>query len=249
MENIKNELDKLNIMSSLDDTAELNRMMENYRNCPKAIKYLKDLGATDEMIENNIVKINDLVNDLNYCSNCPGIDNCKKSNPLLITKIVIRHGFIERELTPCKRVLEKMEIEKRFAIADFDTSWYANDLQEIDKTHQRGKVIMKYLSYLEDESDDWIFINGETNTGRSYLAASIAVDLARKQKGPLCYINAPLRFKELNDLSYSNKKRELMTSQEVGAINEDGKDKCIVIVRDVKPFIDDKYLFIHHLYY
>ncbi|MBR0294848.1 MAG: ATP-binding protein [Bacilli bacterium] len=237
MDNVKDKIRDLNILSSLDDEEMYIKMKQAYLDCPKAIKYLKDLGVPDDVIEKNIVKVYDLVKDLNYCSKCPGIENCKKDNPLLITKLVYHFGFLERELTPCKRVLDKVEIEGKFRVRDFDDAWIANDLSLIDQTKARKEVIKKYVNYLKDVSDEWIFINGEANTGRSYLAASIAVDIARQKKGPLCFMNSALRFKELNDLSYSNKRKfqemlDLYSTCQVLVIDDFGSEYKNDFVRD-----------------
>ena len=127
MDNIKDKLNQLNIMSSLDDEEMYLLMKQAYLDCPRAIKYLKDLGVPEDVIEKNYVKIYDLVKDINYCSNCPGIENCKKDNPLLITKLVYHFGFLERELTPCKRVLDKVEVEGKFKVRDFEDAWIGPD--------------------------------------------------------------------------------------------------------------------------
>lgn len=237
MDNIKDKINQLNIMSSLDDEEVYARMKQAYLDCPKAIKYLKDLGVPEDVIEKNYVKIYDLVKDINYCSKCPGIDNCKKDNPLLITKLVYHFGFLERELTPCKRVLDKVEVEGKFKVRDFEDNWIGNDLKELDQTKARKEVLKKYVNYTKDLSDEWIFINGETNTGRSYLAATIAVDAARKKKGPLCFINSALRLKELNDLSYNNKKRfqemlDLYSTCQVLIIDDFGSEFKNDFIRD-----------------
>ena len=202
---VKDTIKDLNIMSALDDEEALRQMKEAYLNCPKAIKFLKSLNVPDPIIEQNIVKVYDLVKDLNYCSKCPGIQNCKKDNPLLVTKLVYRFGVLDRELTPCKKMLGQVEVENKFRVRDFDDEWLTADLKKIDVTKPRKEVVKKYVDYINDRSDEWIYITGENNTGRSYLAATIAVDLANQKKGPICFINSALRFKELNDLSYSNK--------------------------------------------
>lgn len=46
--------------------------------------------------------------------------------------------------------------------------------------------------------------------------------------------------------SYSNKKRPLMTPDEVRMINENNKNQCIVIINNIRPFLAKKYSFLEH---
>ena len=234
---VKDTLKDMKIMSSLEDEEILKQMKEAYLNCPKAIKFLQSLGVPEQIIDQNIVKVYDLVKDFNYCSHCPGIDKCNKENPLLITKLVYRFGVLDRELTPCKKMLGKVEVETKFRIRDFDDEWLNADLKNIDVTKPRKEVVKKYVDYINDRSDEWIYITGENNTGRSYLAATIAVDLAKQKKGPICFINSSLRFKELNDLSYSNKSKfqellDLYSTCQVLIIDDFGSEYKTDFLRD-----------------
>ena len=207
MDSVKDTMNNLNIMSSIEDDEYLKQLKAEYLSCPEAIKEIKRLGIPEEKIDESLIKIHDFVNDLKYCLNCPGMDKCQKTNPLLKVNLVYTHGFIERELTPCDKMLQKVEIQSRFKVHDFDNEWLDNDITKLDKTRGRAQALKKYLDYTKDLSDSWIFLTGEQNTGRSYFAASLALDLARRTKGDICYINAPLRFKELSDFSLKNKNK------------------------------------------
>ena len=67
------------------DEKLLEDMKKSYMACPQAIKYCNELGIPADKVEENIVKIYDLVRDINYCSKCPGVKKCAKSNPFPIT--------------------------------------------------------------------------------------------------------------------------------------------------------------------
>ena len=175
--------------------------------CRQAVKYVNDLGIPEDKIDEAIVKINDFVDDLNYCQNCPGIKACQKKNPMVINKLTYTNGVVDVTITPCKKFLEKVSVESNLKVNDFDGDSFDIELTKIDKSSARAKVLKKYSDYLEDVSDDWIYITGSLNSGRTYLANALAVDLARKNKGPVCFINASLRFKEMADASYRDKAR------------------------------------------
>lgn len=192
-------------MNITNDKKMLDEMYDSFLRCPEAVKEIKRLKIDDEMIKKNIVKINDFVEDVNYCKNCPGVKNCKKYNPLLVTKIVVRKGIVDRQLLPCKRVLEQMEYEKQFYFRDFDASKASANLREVDKSVARNEVFLRVRDYLSGNITNWLFLTGAANTGRSFLASAIANEAARKKKGPISFINASSRFKEINDYSYNNK--------------------------------------------
>ena len=69
-----------------DDTL-IQQMKEALYACPSALKFLREQGMTDEVMDENITKIYDFVRDINYCRKCPGIKNCKKDNAYVISKV------------------------------------------------------------------------------------------------------------------------------------------------------------------
>ena len=75
MEKLK--VDNLKIQS---DDSLIDQMKEALHNCPSAIKYCKELGMSEQVMDDNVVKIYDFVRDINYCRNCPGLKKCKKDN-------------------------------------------------------------------------------------------------------------------------------------------------------------------------
>lgn len=190
-----------------EDKDILDKMKQAYLNCPTAIKYVKSLGIPDEKIDDNITKIYDFVSDIDYCKNCPGIKKCKKNNPLLCSKITYEYGYVDRQLVPCKEFLKQLVFEKQFIIRDFDDSWLDTNIKDLDQTNPRKKAINQYAKFIKNDDKSWIFINGSINSGRSYLAATIAIDCARRNKGPLIFANCSKRFRELSDVYYKAKEK------------------------------------------
>lgn len=180
-----------------EDQSLLQEMKQNLLSCPSALKYIRSLGIPEDKIDEYIVKINDFVMDTQFCKKCPGLNRCNKSTPRLVTKIVYKNGIVSRELVPCKEYLKAVKFRGEFTIRDFDDSWLESDLKTMDKNKDRREVVEKYLKYTLGESDEWLFICGEPGSGRSFLAATIAIDIAKKEKGPVAFLDVPTRFKEL----------------------------------------------------
>lgn len=175
----------------------LKQMKANYLACPAAVKYIKSLKIPDEVVDEQIVKISDFVNDLNHCRHCPGVEKCDKETPRLCTKIVYEDGVVERQIIPCKEYLKYVNFKRQFLVRDFPDEWLTSALKKIDITSQRADVIKKYQDYLKNNNPEWIYLIGEEGTGRTYVAANIALDIAKNNLGPVAFIETPMRFKEL----------------------------------------------------
>lgn len=187
------------------DNETISSMKEAYLKCERAVKYLNDIGIDKDMALKNISKVYDFVSDLEYCSHCPGIKNCQKNNPLLCVKIVNNHGFVDRQLVPCKEYLKYVTFKKQFLTMDFDETWLEADAKtSLDKTAPKKKAFKILVDYEKGLTNEWIYLNGGQGTGRSYLAALMSTTLARANKGPIVFMNASKRFKEMNDLNYKD---------------------------------------------
>lgn len=181
-----------------DNDKVIKQMKANYYACPAAVKFIKSLNIPDEVVEEQIIKINDLVCDINTCRHCPGVEKCEKATPRLVTRIVYEDGMVERQLVPCKEYLKYVNFKRQFIVRDFPDEWLTSALKKIDSTAQRAEVIKKYEEYRKTHTGEWIYIIGEEGTGRTYVAANIALDLAKNEEGPIAFLDAPSRFKELH---------------------------------------------------
>ena len=193
-----------------EDEKLLQEMKTAYYKCQAAVKYIRSLGIPDELAEQEIVKIYDLVKDLNYCKNCPGFNNCGKDNPRFVTKIVYEDGVVSREIVTCKEYLRMVKFRSQYLVRDFPDEWLSSELEKIDRTKERKEVIAKYLSVMKGESNQWIYIMGEAGTGRTFVAANITLDIAKKEKGPIAFIDAPFRFKEITSKKDNDAFNELV---------------------------------------
>lgn len=201
-------MEKLKVDMVVDEDVDiLEKMREAYLNCPTAIKYILELGIPEEKVNENITKVYDFVSDINYCKKCPGIKNCKKNNPLLCTKIVYEGGVVDRQLVPCTKFLNQVTYEKQYLIRDFDDEWLDTSLRDIDQTAQRKKALEKYVSFLKEGKNDWIYLTGGPNSGRSFLAAAFTTEAAKRKLGPICFINCSQRIRELYDLNFKDKEK------------------------------------------
>lgn len=240
-------MEKLNpkFINIESDENILDEMMEAYKNCPSAVKYINSLGIPSEVVKDNITKVFDLVSDINYCKNCPGIKECQKVNPRMVTKIIYYEGYVDRQLTPCKQLMKRIEFEKQFIYRDFDDHILDKNLKDIQAITNKGRAafIKRYMAFKKDDDTSWIYLTGAEGTGRSFLASIVAVDIARRGKGPIAFINSMNRINELRELSNDYRAKNdfqrrisILSGVPVLVIDDFGNEYKNDIVRDTILF-------------
>ena len=192
-----------------EDEDILSQMKKEFYDCAAAVKYCKEIGIPEEMIDDNITKIFDFVCDINYCKRCPGVKECHKNNPLLISKVIYKNGVVSNQLVPCKALLKQMSFEKQFKVRDFPEEWYNKTLKDLDESKERKAALKKYAILTKGGYSGWIYLNGGVGTGRSFFAAVVAIDAANRNLGPICFLNCGTRLREMGDMQYNKKGNEL----------------------------------------
>ena len=233
----KLKVKNLNIKS---DDSLIEQMKEALYACEGAYKFLKSLGMSDEVMEENITKIYDFVRDVNYCRKCPGIKKCKKDNAYLNTKITYNYGVVDTQLIPCKEILKRVSFERQFLVRDFPDEWLDLVMGDIDKSKPKTEAMNVYMGYLQNKDNSWLYLQGGIGTGKSYFASALAIDLAKrsiKGKSPICFINSSKRFLELSDLNKQKsdefkKKLELYSTVPVLVIDDFGNEFKNDFIRD-----------------
>ena len=222
-----------------DDTL-IQQMKEALYACPSALKFLKELGMSEEVMDRNITKIYDFVRDINYCRKCPGIKKCKKDNAYVISKVTYSYGVVENQLIPCPEILKRVSFERQFLVKDFSDEWLDTIMSDVNKSKAKTEAMETYMKYLRNESTDWIYLTGGIGSGKSYFAAALSIDLAKrglKGKSPICFINSSKRILELSDLNKQKsdefkKKLELYSTVPVLVIDDFGHEFKNDFIRD-----------------
>lgn len=231
---------KINNYDITTDDSLMDQMKEALYACPKAVKYCKSLGMSQEIMEDNIVKIYDFVRDINYCDKCPGIKKCTKDNAYLNSKVTFNNGVVETQLIPCRALLKRVSFERQFIVQDFPDEWLDETMSDMNRTKERKYAVDAFNKYVKDEQTNWIYLTGGIGSGKSYIAALMAIDLAKralKGKSPICYINSAKRILELTDLSKKNneefkKKLEQYSNVPVLIIDDFGHEFINDFIRD-----------------
>ena len=235
-------MEKLNTknLKITSDENLIEQMKEALYACPSALKFCREQGMTDEVMDKNITKIYDFVRDINYCRKCPGIKKCKKDNAYVISKVTYSYGVVENQLIPCPEILKRVTFERQFLVRDFADEWLDVIMSDINKSKEKTQAASNYMKYLRNEEYNWLYLTGGIGSGKSYLAAAMSIDLAKrglKGKSPICFINASKRFLELSDLNKQKsdefkKKLELYSTVPVLIIDDFGHEFKNDFIRD-----------------
>ena len=231
---------KIKNLDIKSDEKLIQQMKEALYACPAVVKFCKDQGMTEEIMEDNITKIYDFVRDVNYCRKCPGIKKCKKDNAYLNTKVTFNYGIVDTQLVPCKEILKRVSFERQFIVRDFSDEWLDLVMNDVDKSKAKTEAADIYSRYLRNEETNWIYLSGGIGSGKSYFAAALSIDLAKrgiKGKSPICFINSSKRILELSELSKQKsddfkKKLELYSTVPVLVIDDFGHEFKNDFIRD-----------------
>lgn len=232
------------------DDSIIRQMKEALYACPNVLKLCKQMGMTDQVIDDNVIKIYEYVRDVNYCRKCPGLKMCKKENAYLNTTFTYSNNIVETQLVPCKELLKRVSFERQFQVKDFPDEWLDdrvadyNDWLKPDEKKNPNNPIVRAMNDLKlyelNKETRWVYMRGGNKTGKSRLAATMVIDLAKKEikgKVPVCFIDFSKRVRELNDLSRKNqdefkKKLDLYSTVPVLVIDGFGQEFRSDFIRD-----------------
>ena len=103
-----------------------------------------------------------------------------------------------------------------------------------------AEALKTYMSYLKNEDTSWLYLTGGIGSGKSYFAAALSIDLAKREikgKSPICFINSSKRILELSELSKQKnddfkKKLDLYSTVPVLVIDDFGHEFKNDFIRD-----------------
>lgn len=231
---------KIKNLDVKSDDSLIQQMKEALYACPAAVKFCKDQGMSEQVMEDNITKIYDFVRDVNYCRKCPGIKQCKKDNAYLNTKVTYSYGVVDTQLIPCKEILKRVSFERQFVVRDFSDEWLDTIMADVNKSKEKTEAMETYMKYLKNQDNTWLYLTGGIGSGKSFFAAALSIDLAKralKGKSPVCFINSSKRILELSELSKQKsddfkKKLELYSTVPVLVIDDFGHEFKNDFIRD-----------------
>ncbi len=149
-------------------------------------------GLSDELIEKYFDKVYDYMVSYLYCKNCPGKAHCDKNEPLTSLNLSVYCGVVEENVSPCKEIINDYFFQRQYEIMDFPSSWLNANRRNIDKSTPRAEALKRAI-----QSKEWTYIKGASRSGKSYLAVAITNEFASKSEGPIYFLDAKERIREI----------------------------------------------------
>ena len=223
---IKDELIREFIMASKD---------ENFA------KLCSRLKTKDEILMKYTSKLEKTVEELNICSKCKGLGECKLEVKGHINYPVKQKDFIEFIYKPCKYFKKNEQEEKKKAKTHFfETPLLLRNatLSDIIEEKERNKILKYIKNFLKQKISGahvkGLYLSGSFGSGKSYILSALLNELSLK--GYECTnVFYPLLLKTLkssfSDNTYNDVIEEIMTS-EILLIDDIGAENNTTWARD-----------------
>ncbi|HBM70095.1 MAG TPA: hypothetical protein DD377_01665 [Firmicutes bacterium] len=195
---------KLKKMDLGDVSTLIEEALKGLKNDPIVYKEISSLSLTAKEVKDNLATLLSYQEDVSYCSSCPGMDKCKKDNPLYEMSLFKEGGVLNREFSPCKVYLDYKEKLNRFFIRDFPIDYLNNSISSIDKDVKRNKALKRIISSLNLTTEDWVYLKGKTRSGKTYILSTFASNFASRYQ-QCAYVNTSSLLENLKKLSFDNK--------------------------------------------
>ncbi|MCH3976179.1 MAG: hypothetical protein LKE36_01010 [Bacilli bacterium] len=168
---------------------------------------LQGVGVDEAIARANLGTILEFYDNFYACekyNSDPGDDD--KRGPLQLN-LRLEDGVLMREYAHCQADNAKIKRSRNVIYSDLPSEWSKYRLNgdyTADITTKRGPLILEFLSNLKDPKH-WIFISGDHNKGKSFLASIYFNEVISRNLGTAAFVDTPQAIKEVNDVYFNNR--------------------------------------------
>lgn len=188
--------------------------------------------VTEEQINNNYVKLIDIIQKINDCDECnkanKEIENCYRENP------VVDEGRICIEAGPCpahQKQAKQAKIERLIKDANLSRRFKYCSFSKYNVKEGNNSAYQVCKAYAESYSLDsnGLFLFGPPGTGKTHLAVSILQEVLKKEHNGMIITVSDLFYEikksltlgnEVNKILEKVKKIEFLVLDDLGAEKE-----------------------------
>ncbi len=186
--------------------SRVNVLLEEIKGDTALMNELSVLGIKDEEIPFYVTLLINYIDSKKACQNCQGLKACQADVPYMCRHLLISSsGRLISELSPCPLYSKEINKETHFLYRDFSSDWSSLSFKVLAKKERYKEAKMALVTAIKKGSlRPWCYFVGENGSGKSYLLASLANDLATQNKN-VAFIDTNKRFDELKEYSIKNK--------------------------------------------
>ena len=218
--NIKNSTDKNYALKKLD---------------PKISKLIKSLKLTEEEAKRNLTSLEDTINELDNCKNCPGISKCPNMMKGYVYYPSKNESKVVFDYVPCKK-LKQYEIDLKNK--ESDTALLNARMKDIDITDKKRVKLIKWLKAFFDNYDvtktnKGLYLHGSFGGGKTFLLAALLNELKEKKNADFEIVYFPELLRNLKDnFNLVDGKVAYLANVEILLIDDIGAEKVSEWGRD-----------------
>jgi primosomal protein DnaI len=201
-------------------------------------KLISHLKVSEEELKQNTTKLQDTLNELKDCQNCPGIFNCPHQMKGCVNYPEVYHDHLTFAYITCK--YKKEQLKKSQSKVTEDQLINAAQMKDIDITDKNRVKLIKWLNnfikkYDSSKSNKGLYLHGNFGCGKTYLISAMFNELKKQNiTSEVVYLPTLLRdlkanFDTLDETINYLETVELLLIDDIGAehVTEWSRDEIL----------------------
>ena len=177
---------------------------------PEAMKIIQSHGIPAEAVARQPQRIHDWLQELSRCRNCTGLADCKQKRRGWRSSLRF-DGVLSDTMETCRYADEKQKQEahlEQYLISDLGAAMATASFEDIKVTDSDTRsyvnALMKTMTACS--SMKGLYLYGNLGTGKTFLSACAANQLARQGK-QIAFVHCPAFAERLRTLQKTNEHR------------------------------------------
>ena len=171
------------------------------KNDAEVYPVIASLGLTKAEVRIGLATLIEYQDDVHICAQCPGLDNCPKARRGYCMSLSRERGNLHQNFYPCKLQRAYEEGQALYSRRDFPEEWLGKGLRNIEHSAStRNPLLKEMVTILKRNSGRWLYVLGDSKSGKSFVLACFANEVARLENG-VAFLNTKAVFDELKEQS------------------------------------------------
>lgn len=203
------DLRNLKNLAALSGEVNTEQVIESLKADQGVWAALTRANIDETVIPKNIVATLDFKDSFLACRQCLALEQCQSPFHHLSLELVNNAGVLERVFHDCRLKKAALKSSLKFVNFDFPSTWHNVTLTQSENRIDINKTRLPFITAATEllkGNPRWIYLTGKQLLGKSYLAAALANEIFEFNP-KVMYINTNRRFKEINDLNFTNKEQ------------------------------------------
>lgn len=198
-------MEKIDLQKYVNQSNDSTSIIDEILSDDEVVQKLATLGVSKEEIPHYALTIYRYKLSKDQCKKCKGLDQCTSDSYHNSTDIAIGDaGEVINRFGPCAKQAAIDTIADNYLDRCFPDEWLGRTAAS-NSTRIRG-VVTALSKALKSKDKKWVYLRGNTGTGKSFITAVVCNKLASKGT-KISFIDANQKFADLRNLSMDKFKR------------------------------------------